>query len=374
MPVEQLRRHDALDVGFAPVIDLESGAVVAVEARIAPGGRTDENAPPGLEDAERVSRAARGAAAHENLLPLLLPVRVSTVAYGQERLALLHRTLRELGRRPREVILMLTGNVGGVEEGRLLSGAAALREHGYLVSLGTSHVPPDLLLTIQPYLLRLDPELIAGVPGDDRRTTLVTALAELGRRLGTYMVAAGVHRTEQLAALRSHGVRLAQGPLIADEDWMPADRVQVPVAAPVEPPAPGRAEVGPRVSEFVTPARTMANDTTAELALDAFSHDPKLTSLVLLDEFERPVALLDRTRFLLAVAGPYGHALHAHRPARRLAGPPRIVPRTMPAMAALRAAGRGEEDVYDDLVVTDELGRCAGIVRVSDLIQGMDRF
>jgi hypothetical protein len=47
------------------------------------------------------------------------------------------------------------------------------------------------------------------------------------------------------------------------------------------------------------------------------------------------------------------------------------VPKTVPAIAALRAAGKESERVYDDLVVIDEIGRCLGIVRVSDLIRSL---
>lgn len=50
---------------------------------------------------------------------------------------------------------------------------------------------------------------------------------------------------------------------------------------------------------------------------------------------------------------------------------PRPVPRTVPAVAALRAAGREDGRVYDDLVVVDEVGRCFGIVRVADLIRSL---
>jgi hypothetical protein len=72
-------------------------------------------------------------------------------------------------------------------------------------------------------------------------------------------------------------------------------------------------------------------------------------------------------RFLLQLSGAYGHALYANKPAKRLADPPRLVPRTVPVIAALRAAGGSKDRAYDDLVVIDEVGRCLGVVRVADL-------
>jgi CBS domain containing-hemolysin-like protein len=115
----------------------------------------------------------------------------------------------------------------------------------------------------------------------------------------------------------------------------------------------------------------MPETATADDVLTAFNAERGVTSVVLVDAHQRPRHTIDRTRFLLAVSGPYGHALHAHKPAARLADPPRLVPRTVPAIAALRAAGKEDERVYDDLVVTDEVGRCLGIVRVGDLIRSL---
>jgi Mg2+/Co2+ transporter CorB len=119
------------------------------------------------------------------------------------------------------------------------------------------------------------------------------------------------------------------------------------------------------------PAVTMDLTATADQVLNALNDNPGATSVVLVDEQQRPRFTVDRTRFLLRISGAYGHALHAHKPASRLSDPPRLVPKTVPAIAALRAAGKESERVYDDLVVIDEIGRCLGIVRVGDLIRSL---
>src|SRR5690606_10575079 len=116
----------------------------------------------------------------------------------------------------------------------------------------------------------------------------------------------------------------------------------------------------PRVSEFLVPAVTMTAEATAQDVLDAFSNDSALNSVILLDHRERPVAALDRARFLLSITGPYGHALYAKRPAQKLADPPRTVPLTAPALAALRIAGTDQDRVYDDLIAVNEFGQCRG--------------
>jgi hypothetical protein len=156
--------------------------------------------------------------------------------------------------------------------------------------------------------------------------------------------------------------------LLASPEWRPG----MPVTVHLGPRETDR--LGPRVTEFMMPATVMPETVTADAVFSAFNGEPTTTSVVLVDAAQRPRYTIDRTRFLLKLAGAYGHALHAHKPAMRLADPPRPVPRTVPAIAALRAAGDDATRVYDDLVVVDEVGRCMGIARVGDLIRSLSEL
>ncbi|GAB3438165.1 hypothetical protein GCM10027570_01060 [Streptomonospora sediminis] len=371
-------RSDAADgaagheVVFRPVVDLDSGAVLAVDADLAPsGGRPQPEWPADpAAVAEQLARLVRSATARESLLPLVLPLPAQAMTASPEVFQLFEDTLRRCGRRPRDVTVMLGPDLPHVAREPLVRAIARLREQGFRCALGTSAVAPDLLLETTPFLLRIDPGIVAGLPGDQRLAALVDGLARIGHGAGVFPVAAGVTSDEQVHRLREAGVRLAQGPLFADDAWMPGDRVVTVPVASVES-AGARHDSGPPITEFMRPPVAMNTDATAEEVLDAFSGDTALNSVVLIDHRDRPAALIDRARFLLAVTGPYGHALHAKRPAHRLADPPRTVPRNYRAMAALRAAGADRERVYDDLITVNEFGQCTGIVHVGDLIQSL---
>ncbi|GAB3211999.1 EAL domain-containing protein [Marinactinospora thermotolerans] len=350
-----------------PIVDLDSGAVLAIDVIPFPDGAAAGDVP---AQAERLARLTRRVAAHETLLPLVLPVPALLVAAGREPFALLEHTLRRAGRRPREVTLMIGPELRDLPRDVLLRGTGYLREMGFRCALGTAQVAPDLLLEAAPFLFRIDPGLVAGVPGDERLTAVVEGLARIGRGSGVFPLAAEVRTAAQAVALRRAGVRLAQGPLFADEGWRPGDRVTPVPEATLDGTAPGL-ETGPRVAEFVVPAVTLPEEATAEEVLEAFTNDPALNSVILIDHRERPVASLDRARFLLAITGPYGHALHAKRPARRLADTPRTVARGLPALAALRSAGADRDRVYDDVISVNEFGQCMGVVHVSDLIRSL---
>ncbi|MEU0572603.1 CBS domain-containing protein, partial [Nonomuraea sp. NPDC005983] len=203
------------------------------------------------------------------------------------------------------------------------------------------------------------------IPRDHRASAVARAVVSLARGVGAHVLAPAIAYEAQLAAVRSWEVRLAHGPLLTPG---PDGLVRVPLPAVEDEPA---ISLGPRVQELLLPAVTLPAEAKAEEVVAAFGHEPSITSVILVDEYQRPKFSLDRSRFLLSFAARYGHALHGAKPARRLADPPRTVPRTTPAIAAMQAAGRDSGRVYDDLVVVDELNRCLGIVRVSDLIRQM---
>jgi len=380
------------NVAFQPVVDLDTGTVVAVETHTGP---TDETVIPGftpvppprldpaVEDVRRAVAAAHATAEVGTLLPLQLILRAETIAHGQPALAALHNGLRDAGRRPHEVIVCLSGGFAPAQRAAVSAALSGLRSAGYLIGfagLGASHAPLDLLAESGPYVVKLDPDLARRAATDPRIATLVEALVGVAHRVGTHLLAPGLTSEDQLAQVRELGVRLVQGPLIAGPEWRPGMRVTVPMPVREEDRQPARRsgrhrdhhnDLGPRVSEYTLPAVTMPVSATADEVLTVLSSEGGTTSVVLVDEHHRPKFSVDRTRFLLAISGAYGHALHAHKPASRLSDAPRLVPKTVPAIAALRAAGKEGDRVYDDLVVTDEVGRCLGIVRVSDLIRSL---
>ncbi|WP_127934315.1 EAL domain-containing protein [Nonomuraea polychroma] len=328
----------------SPMVDLDTGAVIAH---------------PAVVDQAGTLRATP--------LPMILELPVRVLLSGAGALAPLHEALRRAGRHPREAILVVTGPCHEQDRPLMKVGLDGLRSIGYLLGfadVGSYGASLELVTDSSPYLLALDPDLVARIPADHRATAVARSVVTLARGIGAHVMAPGVEREPQVAVVRGLGVRLAHGPLLAPG---PDGKVRVPL--PVSDTTPDTALLGPRVQELLIPAVTLPAEAKAEEAVEAFGHEPTITSVILVDEYQRPKGSLDRSRFLLSFAARYGHALHGSKPAQRLADPPRTVPRTTPAIAAMQAAGRDTGRVYDDLVVTDEMNRCLGIVRVSDLIR-----
>jgi EAL domain-containing protein (putative c-di-GMP-specific phosphodiesterase class I) len=346
-------------ISLHPIVDLEAGTVAAVSAPAPSHGPGSES------DVDRAILAARATSRRETLLPLHVTLWMRTL--GDERaMDHLHKTLGGLGRRPGGVIVAVAGVLDGTSPGEAIQRFGRLRSAGYLTAIDhAGDLPTRLVAEIAPAVLTLDPEASRRVASDPRRTALIEALVALGRRTGGHVLAPGVADDDQVAKLRGIGVRLAQGPLLSVPGWRPG----MPVPVPMGPRETDR--IGPRVTEFMLPATVMPESATTDEVYSAFSAARSTTSVVLVDEHQRPRFTVERTRFLLHLAGAYGHALHSHKPAARLADAPRTVPRTVPAISALHAAGNDADRVYDDLVVVDEVGRCIGVARVGDLIRNL---
>jgi diguanylate cyclase (GGDEF)-like protein len=247
-----------------------------------------------------------------------------------------------------------------------------LREQGFRLAFdgaGDGDLPLSIIADVVPDMVKLDAYLLRGVPGNPAVVALIEALGHLASRTGIRLAAVGVESEDQLAMLSKLGVPVAQGNLMASAQTGPPTYVAPEITrldgVPV---GPG----GPLVADLVHPAMTMPESVTSEEVRQVFVETPEVTSVVLVDSGKRPRWSLDRSRFLLAVTGPYGHALHASKPAARHADTPRTIRADASSIELLEAVGEAEgARAGDDVVVVDPVGRCVGIVRLTEVMRGV---
>lgn len=381
---------DGVRFAFQPLINVKTGAVVAVEALARPTGA-------GVQDLFREAArrrclaeldvqlavsAVRTAAEHETLLPLHLNIFGGTVVHDLHRIDDLREALAAAGRREHEVTLEVAPPFARLDPTDLAANIAQLRGYGFHIALdgvGDGDVPLTLIADLQPSMVKLDRGVVQALPDDTGRAAIVESVRHLCDATESSLVAEGVESERQLAALRRNSVRLVQGNLFAPAARRPPTAITVPgVAAEVTDPggrvAPTTA-AGPRVTEFLSPITMLASDTTADKVREVLADHSEISGVVLVDEHNRPQWTIDRNRFLLAVTGPYGHALHAKRQASQLADEPRVVTTATTAMEALAlVTGSDQHRMYDDAIVVDAVGRCLGAVRAGHLIRGMAEF
>lgn len=378
---------DEVRFAFQPLINVKTGSIVAVEALARPTGSGVQDL---FREAARRRRlteldvqlavsAVTTASEHETLLPLHLNIFGGTVVHDLPALQALRDKLQEVGRREHEVTLEIGPPFARLDPKQITTGVDKLRSDGFQIALdgvGDGDVPLSMIADLAPDMVKLDRGIVQGLPDAPGRMSVLEAVRHLCEAGDSQLVAEGVESERQLTALRRNGVRLVQGNLLAPAARRPPTSISVPgVANEITDPqgeVVNPTAAGPRVTEFLSPATTLPSDVTADKVREVLADHPEISGVILVDETNRPQWSIDRNRFLLAVTGPYGHALHARRPASRLADEPRVVTTATTAMEALSLITSSDQyRMYDDAIIVDEAGRCLGTVRAGHLIRGI---
>lgn len=126
------------------------------------------------------------------------------------------RAMREAGLKNENVVFEVveTEEIRDVEH--LLGILGFYRRAGFRVALddlGAGYGSLDLLARLQPDFIKLDRQLVDGLPDDPYRCAIAANLLDLAGRLKTRSIAEGVEREEQMVWLRAHGADLVQGHL-----------------------------------------------------------------------------------------------------------------------------------------------------------------
>ncbi|WP_020672750.1 GGDEF domain-containing protein [Amycolatopsis nigrescens] len=374
----------AVRFAFQPLYSLHTGGVVALEALARP---TRGSAHEMLDLARRERRlvevdvdlaasAVHAEAEYQTLLPLHLNLTAVSAAAPESALDPLLDSLARYGRRPREVVLEVGPPFSQTWPEQLLAGLHRLNELGFrlaLDGLGRGDLPLNLLAAAPVDVLKLDRSVLHRLPGDAAAVAVVEALLHYTSRTDVRLVATGVESEPQLVALRKLGVRIAQGNLFAaaadGTGWSGLSTLATP--DPDERVAHGPLTT-PKVRDFLRPASTLAHDATCDDVRSVLAVENGPSGVVGLDADEIPQWTIDRTRFLVSVTGPYGHALHAKRPAERLADIPHTIHADAGAMELLELVTDADwRRTGDDVVVVDGEGRCQGVVLVTEVVRGM---
>ncbi len=375
--IEAVKSPRTVRFAFQPLYSLHTGGVVAHEALARPGRGT---VPELLAEARREGRlaeadiglaiaAVRQDAEHPTSLPLHLNLSARTLAAPQAMYDDLLEELGDAGRRTRDVVLEIGPPFAALPAGRALAGMRELTELGFrlaLDGLGRGDLPLGLLVEAPIDVVKLDRTVLRGLPDEPAPAAVVEALLHYTNRTGTRLVATGVETDAQLDAVRGLGVRIAQGHLLAPPT------AAGPAPALLTRGRPAAAAPAPCVGDFLRPATTLPETATCDEVREVLAAADAPSGVVGVDELNRPRWSVDRTRFLVAVTGPYGHALHAKRPAARLADTPHTIEARAGAMEFLELVTDADWGrTGDDVVVVDELGRCLGVVLVTEVVRGV---
>jgi len=380
----RILRTGQLHVLCQPVADLFHGRIHGYESLVRgpagsplhlPGALLQAARDAGrLEELELASlRAGLSAyAAQEYRGKLFLNLSPATLlqCWEQWGAQLPERLLAHNGLPPENAVIELTGHdpaYGSLRE--LLAALGCLRECGARVALddfGVGLSSLQLWVEMRPDIVKVDRYFFDGISGDATRQQLVRSLLGMAQSLGTPVLAEGIERTEDLAAVRDLGIRYAQGWLLGEPALRPTTELPEPVQAllNLRRPSPRRSD-SPHgtVESLLVQAPTVRRDQhTNDDVHRLFRERQDLHALAVLDAQGCPVGLVNRRDFLEQYAMRYTRELFGRDPCSAFMNPEPLLVDVDTAIDRLAPVLISEDQRYlrDGFVLTRG-GRYAGL-------------
>ena len=117
----------------------------------------------------------------------------------------------------RQITIECTEQQSVSDVGALQRRVRALRRIGFGFAVddaGAGYASFALIAALRPTIIKIDRDVVHGISRNDAKQALVEAFVSFGRRIGAHLLAEGIERRADLAALTELGVELGQGYLL----------------------------------------------------------------------------------------------------------------------------------------------------------------
>jgi EAL domain-containing protein (putative c-di-GMP-specific phosphodiesterase class I) len=230
----------AITMAFQPIVDVRDRTVFAFEALVR--GQDGSSAVEVLASVDADNRYAFDQACRIRALECAVDVRLPSMVsinflpnavYNPEHC--LRATLsaaQRVGWPLTDVIFEVTEHEVITDHMHLLSILNTYRQRGFKTAIddfGAGYAGLNLLADFQPDLLKLDIGLIRNIDSDRVRRRIVHHMLRLCEDIGVQVIAEGVERADESAALFDLGVALQQGFLFARPAVGPLPAIHFPV-------------------------------------------------------------------------------------------------------------------------------------------------
>jgi EAL domain-containing protein (putative c-di-GMP-specific phosphodiesterase class I) len=227
--IQTILKQGGLTSVYQPILDCEADRIIGFEA-LSRFPATPKQTP----DIWFADAAVAGLGtelelhAIENALKALdrLPAGVYVSVNASQRTITDARLAAMLSSYPaNRIVVEITEHEVVSEYAQLLSAFKPLRANGIRLAVddaGAGYASFRHILRLQPHYIKLDISLTRGITSDKGQFALAAALIRFAQETDAIVVAEGVETAEELAALKSLGVRKAQGyyfgkPVVLDE-------------------------------------------------------------------------------------------------------------------------------------------------------------
>ncbi|HSK95427.1 MAG TPA: bifunctional diguanylate cyclase/phosphodiesterase, partial [Euzebyales bacterium] len=223
--------HDELRLHLQPVVRCDNRRIALVEALVRWEHPDHGLVPPGVflpvaEEAGLLSaidrwvlidacRQVAGSAARDAMIPPVVSVNLAGLPF--DAVQIVPRILddaRDAGLMPQQLIIEVTENLLGAEEGGAVAAFERLRSHGVRIAIddfGTGYSSLNRLKSLPVDLLKVDRSFVEGLGEEPEAGALLDAIVTMGHALGMEIIAEGVETATQFAEVCRLGCDMAQG-------------------------------------------------------------------------------------------------------------------------------------------------------------------
>lgn len=391
--VTQVLARKALQAHYQPIAELKTGAIVGHESLIRGPLDSPLQFPDALFTAARsegltieLERAClieglRSWACHPQDKRLFVNLSAQTLVTMVDQMSLsgVMQALQDLAIAPSALVIEITEHERVTDMPRLIKVGTDLRAAGLRFALddfGDGRSSLRLWAELRPEIVKIDKYFVHDVHTNAIKVQTLKGLTRLAETFGTLLVAEGIENDAELKIVRDLGIDFGQGYFLGRPGPAPADAILQAAAAAI---ASSEIAVLPemtraasadftvqRLALYVPP---LTSEATNEDVSNAFSRDPALRSIALVDN-GKPIGLLNRQSFVDRYAKPFFREVYGRKPCILFANTTPLILDKYTGLDALTAVLTSADQRYlsEGFIVT-EGGRYFGLGTGEQLVR-----
>lgn len=373
---------------FQPIFNLRTGDIWGCEALSRVIGKSPFEGPEALFAAagqyqmtarlEKLCRQQALQNAYRRCIepPITLNVCPSVLQCPEHEKGLTLSLIEELADFKNKVILELTERYYIRDNKQFSATVDYYRRQGFRIAiddLGSGFAGLNMLIQIEPYIVKIDRLLIADIHQSPKKRMLIESLVSFCRRINALVVAEGIERLEELEALINMDIDLGQGFLLARPAVYPGDCSSDARACIVD---SKRKRLGGNrcgysdniidaLVRYVEPVEL--NQAVLEVA-ERFKKDATLCCLPVV-KGAVPVGIIHKNKLFFKLGQRFGNDLFSHKAVKAVMESALLFDSGAPLEKVSRSVlTRDQNSVYDAVVVVQN-GAYKGIVKINQLLE-----
>ncbi|AMP39403.1 phosphodiesterase [Ralstonia solanacearum] len=257
---------------------------------------------------------------------------------------------------------------------------SVMRDFGLQCALddfGTGNANLNLLIELAPDFVKLDKYFVHDIATHPAKLDVARSLQQILKSAATSIIAEGLETEDELSVVRDLGIRFGQGFFLGRPQDQPAGDISARAARVLQSSQiavfPQAVRIGWRAitaSKLLRVAPTLSIRSTNDDMLTLFNRQPDLHAVALLDEHERPLALIARRAFIDRYAMPYHRELYGKKPALVFANRQPVLVEKSASLEDMSALLMSEDQRYltDGFIITEH-GRYLGLGTGEELVR-----